>query len=138
MEKTVADEELKALWGMASKMVDWINFGWQFYMAVTGVVIGWLFSGSRSLTLPQKIVVSAIFGVVYLLSAVVLYTTCRALHLTILECEAVAEDIKTHNAKFKKLFQDHSDVRYWYAGFVVHFVWIVICFVCVWGIVKTT
>src|SRR4029453_15934071 len=44
----------------AYKLNDWLNFYWNFYVAFTGVVIGWVFS-SKGWPTAQKAIVTAFY-----------------------------------------------------------------------------
>ena len=137
MPTKLSDPEIITLWAISSKIIDWINFVWQFYIAFSGIVVGWLFSGSRSLTLPQKYVVTLIFTLAYLMSLGVLIKTYMLLNRILVEFKTATTELESHTPKFKELFQKDPSWLYWGIGFLFHFVWYAICLFCVWKIVKT-
>lgn len=71
--------DLKQTLDTAYKLNDWLNFYWNFYIAFTGVVIGWVFS-SKGWTTAQRVVVSAFYAGFVVVSLGALYKTYQTLN----------------------------------------------------------
>lgn len=133
MPSKISDPEIATLWSITSKMIDWLNFMWQVYIAFTGVVVGWLFSSGRSLTLSQKYVVTAIFTLAYLMSVGTIIKTYTLLYRTLVELKKATETLETFTPGFKNIFQRVPGKGYWTVGLLVHLAWYAICILQRWS-----
>ena len=64
------------------KLIDWGNFYWNFYVIITGVILGWLFTAKEPWSLAQKSAVSVLFLGFAVVSLYSLWRTFRALNAT--------------------------------------------------------
>ena len=70
----------------AYKLNDWLNFYWNFYVAFTGVVIGWVF-GSKGWQSSQRVIVTLFYLGFVGVSLDALWKTYRSLSVVVVRMQ---------------------------------------------------
>ena len=76
--KVTLDQVLSA----GYKLLDWLNFYWNFYIVFVGVILGWLFNAKGPSDALQKAAVTFLFVGFVVVSLIALRKTYRALDAT--------------------------------------------------------
>jgi hypothetical protein len=137
MPSKISEPEITSLWNMTLKSLDWVNFLWQFHVVVTGVAIGWLFSGAKSLDNQQKFIITVIYSLAYLVNLGATVRAYMILFPTLRQFKTSTNDLEGYNEDFKKMLQNLPGKYHWGAGLFLHVGSYMIVLYCIWHLVKT-
>ena len=114
------------------KLLDFLTTFWNYYLVVTGVILGWLFSATVPWPIPQKILVTFLFVAFALVSLDGLQRTYRALDVTSSELHVKWEA----DAPFKKAILGWLSQKRWRWAIFLHVIADVIVIFCIWRVNK--
>ena len=111
----------------AYKLNDWLNFYWNFYVAFTGVVIGWVF-GSKGWSTAQRAIVTLFYLGFVAVSVDALWRTYESLSAAVTRFQQlVAADDPVAKALVAQL--GHSDRL---IGIALHLLGDALVVFCIW------
>jgi len=111
----------------AFKLTDWLNFFWNFYVAFTAGILGWVFGAKNPWSAAQKVVVSILFVGFVIVSVVALCRTYVALEPTV----ELLRNIWAGSA-FQRAIADRLSNRWWGWQIFLHIVADLIVLYCIW------
>src|SRR5688500_17869597 len=100
----------------AYKLTDWLNFFWNFYVAFTAGILGWVFSAKNRWPRAQKIVVTLLFTGFVIVSIGALCRTYTALGPTI----DIHKTTWGTGTEFQQAFADRLANRLWVPHIILH------------------
>ncbi len=112
----------------AYKLTDWLNFFWNFYVAFTAAILGWVFSAKNPWPRAQKIVVTILFTAFVAVSLGALCRTYLALGPT---TEALRSTWGTCT-EFQRAIVDRLSNRLWIPQIGAHLLADCLVVYCIW------
>jgi hypothetical protein len=123
--------DLKEVLNALYKFNDWLNFYWNFYVAFSGVVIGWVFNSKGWLT-GQRVIVSIFYLGFVAVSLDALWGTYTSLNAVTVKLQQLApKDDILANALRSQL--SNSDMP---LGLALHVLGDILVVVCIWRFAK--
>lgn len=112
----------------AYKLTDRLDFLWNFYVAFTAGILGWVFSAKKAWPRAQKVVVTILFTGFAVVSIGALSRTYLALGPTI---EALRSVWGT-DTEFQRVIADRLSNRLWIPQIVMHILGDCLVLYCIW------
>jgi hypothetical protein len=111
----------------AYKLRDWLNFYWNFYVAFSGIVIGWVFS-SKGWSNAQRVMVSLFYLAFVCVSIIALYNTYVSLESAAQTLEAKVNE----SDAFAKILVGYFQNPLWKVQLGMHLAGDCLIVFCIW------
>lgn len=101
----LSKSDVPALLNVGFKLMDYISQGWNYYVVISGVMVGWRFSAKEQWTNMHKIIVTGLYSLFAIVNFLGLYMAYSSLNKIFLDLNIAAKTLDARTPQLKQLLE---------------------------------